>query len=235
VNCVILLLRFYPTDPFGRFDLFGSNSSASFQVIPMFRLSHPSRVPPLSRSGCTNFRFACPLSSASRLPSQSGEILPTCLVQVCGHTFIHMKLSRQCNGNWCLVKVFYVQCWASCSYKSSRSHSVTFTFRLLTISGGSSSSAQTLQFLLVICSSDYRIPFGVSHLVVQGVFRLPPCCPLLEFQVNQRNFYVRTPVLFTDVNCVANLGASNTQLNWDRHLYHSKLVIIVAIHLWREC
>jgi len=71
---------------------------------------------------------------------------------------------------------------------SNSSNSVTFTFRLLTISGGEDSSDFPQRLLLLYRCSDYRIPLGFSHLVVHAVFKLAPCHPLLGFQVNQREF-----------------------------------------------
>ena len=48
--------------------------------------------------------------------------------------------------------------------------------------------ATTTNFLSYIMSSDYRIPIlnpmGFPYLVVQAVFKLAPCYPSLELQVN---------------------------------------------------
>jgi hypothetical protein len=58
-----------------------------------------------------------------------------------------------------------------------------------TLSGGETSSDLPLGLFLL--SAEFRLSHPLSrpsHLVVHGVFRLPPCHPLPGFQVNQRGF-----------------------------------------------
>ena len=123
-----------------------------------------------------------------------------------------MELCRQSYRNASFVQIFDIQGWPCSADESSRPHSVTFTFRLLTIFQWrleffDSNSATS--FVISLFRLSHHLS-AASHLVVHAGFRLAPCRPLLGFQVNQRNFYVRTPVLFTDIDCCANFGSSNT-------------------------
>ena len=86
------------------------------------------------------------------------HLLPDFQVNQSGFSICFLvQIAAQIYGSF--VKVLNVQRWACCTNKPSRSHSVTFTFRLLTISGGDDSSDFPLRLLLLYRSSDYRIYF----------------------------------------------------------------------------
>lgn len=69
-------------------------------------------------------------------------------------------------------------------------------------------------------------PWGFSHLVVQAVFKLAPCCPLPEFQVNQREFSFRPYLKAANIN---GLHASTNQFPYHLHaLQNAHLLAVQA-------